>query len=226
MYRHLKALAKRFRKLGAEHANDAWVKRKYVNALLPFEPTDLKSLQGRHNYPHMSSNEVMQEMQSFKVQAKIAQDSRARAIGMQQGASLALKAKVIEHDEDLECEDVSSMDPEELKVVHRDYVALAARTFWKNPSKAKAQVEQKFKSSGYKEGNPKMKTCFNYQDRYHYVAECPYENREEHGGRLILKNASRLPSKKARIASSGEHTIGSSCMLKLVLITAGIPVSS
>ena len=115
---------------------------------------------------------------------------------MQQGASLALKAKVVDHDEDLECEDVSSMDPEELKIVHRDYVALAARTFWKNPSKAKAQVEQKFKSSGYKEGNPKMKTCFNCQDRFHYVAECPYENREEHGGRLILKNASRLPSKK------------------------------
>ena len=41
-----------------------------------------------------------------------------------------------------------------------------------------------------------MKTCVNCQDRYHYVAECPYENREEHGGRLVLKNASKFPSKK------------------------------
>jgi hypothetical protein len=70
-------------------------------------------------------------------------------------------------------------------------VALAAKTFWKNPSKAKAYVDQKYKSSGYKEGNPKMKTCFNCQDKFHYVAQCPYENREEHGGRLILKEASR-----------------------------------
>ena len=104
---------------------------------------------------------------------------------MQQGASLALKAKVVEHNEDQDCEDVSSMDPEELKIAHRDYVALAARTFWKNPSKARAQVEEKFKSSGFKDGNPKMKICFNCQDRFHYVAMCPYENREDHGGRLV-----------------------------------------
>ena len=155
MYQRLKALANAYRDLGAKHVDDTYIKRKYVNALMPFEAADLKSLQGRHNYPQMTSNEVMQEMQSFKVQAKIAQDSRARAIGMQQGASLALKAKVVEHNEDEVCEDVSSMDPEELKIAHRDYVALAARTFWKNPSKAKAQVEQKFKYSGFKEGNPK-----------------------------------------------------------------------
>ena len=104
-------------------------------------------------------------MQAFKVATKNAEDNRARAMGMKQGPSLALKAKVVEHNEDQDCEDVSSMDPEELKIGHRDYVALAARTFWKNPSKAKAQVDEKFKSSGYKEDNPKMKTCFNCQDR-------------------------------------------------------------
>ena len=164
--------------------------------MLPFEPADLKSLQGRHNYPQLTSNEVMQEMQSFKVQAKIAQDSHARAIGIQQGASLDLKAKVVEHNEDQDCEDVSSMDAEELKVAHRDYVALVARTFWKNPSKAKAQVERKFESNGFKEGNPKMKTYFNCQDRYHFMVDCPYENREDHGGMLIRKDASKSPSKK------------------------------
>ena len=36
MYRRLKALAKRFKKLGADHVNDAWVKRKYVKALMHF----------------------------------------------------------------------------------------------------------------------------------------------------------------------------------------------
>ena len=82
MYRRLKSLANAYKALGGPHVDDAWIKRKYVNALLPFEPDDLKSLQGRHDYPQLTSNEVMQEMQYFKVQAKIAQDSRARAIGM------------------------------------------------------------------------------------------------------------------------------------------------
>ena len=55
--------------------DDAWIKRKYVSALMPFESIDLKSLQGRHNYHLMSSNEVMQEMAAFKVAAKNAEDA-------------------------------------------------------------------------------------------------------------------------------------------------------
>ena len=57
MYRRLKAVATTFRDHGASHVDDAWIKRKYVSALVPFEPTDLKSLQGRHNYHLMTSNE-------------------------------------------------------------------------------------------------------------------------------------------------------------------------
>ena len=59
MYRRLKIIATNFKNVGAEHVDDAWIKRKYVNALMPFEPTDLTSLQGRHNYHLLSSNEVM-----------------------------------------------------------------------------------------------------------------------------------------------------------------------
>ena len=86
-----------FRDHGATCVDDAWIKRKYINALLPFEPIDLKSLQGRHNFHSMTSNEVMQEMSAFKVAAKNAQDARARAMGMHKGPSLALKANVVEH---------------------------------------------------------------------------------------------------------------------------------
>ena len=96
MYRRLKAIATTFRDHGAAHVDDAWIKRKYVSALMPFEPTDLKSLQGRHNYHLMTSNEVMQEMAAFKVATKNAEDARARAIGMHKGGNLALKAKVVE----------------------------------------------------------------------------------------------------------------------------------
>ena len=50
----------------------------------------------------MSSNEVMQEMAAFKVDAKNVEDARARAIGMHKGTSLALKAKVVEQEDDEE----------------------------------------------------------------------------------------------------------------------------
>ena len=59
MYLRIKSIATTFRDLGASYVDDAWIKRKYVRALIPFDPTDLKSLQGRHNYHLMSSNEVM-----------------------------------------------------------------------------------------------------------------------------------------------------------------------
>jgi hypothetical protein len=44
----------------------------------------------------MTSNQVMQEMQAFKVATQNAEYARARAIGMQKSANLALKENVIE----------------------------------------------------------------------------------------------------------------------------------
>ena len=108
-----------------------------------FEPTDLKSLQGRHNYHLMSSNEVMQEMVALKVAAKNAEDDRARAIGMHKGTSLALKAKVVEQDEEVEVqEDVSNWHPKDLEDTLKDYIALTSRAFWKSPCKAKELINQ------------------------------------------------------------------------------------
>ena len=148
----------------------------------------------------MTSNEVMQEMQAFKVAAKNAEDSRARAIGMSKGVSHALKAKVVDQEEEEEEEGwvdkSSTMTDEEKRVTHQEYLALAARTFWKSPYKAKTQLEQRAKASSSKDGGGKVRTCFNCQDRYHFVAECPFENREEHGGKLIRKDASKITKKK------------------------------
>ena len=43
MYGRLKVLAKTFYNVVVTYADDAWVKRKYVNALMPFEPIDMKT---------------------------------------------------------------------------------------------------------------------------------------------------------------------------------------
>ncbi|KAK1681657.1 hypothetical protein QYE76_042505 [Lolium multiflorum] len=153
MYRRLKALAISFRDLGATYVDDDWIKRKYINALLPFEPADLRILKNKHNFEQMTSNDVMQEMDAFKVESKIAVDSRARAIGMKRSENLALKAHVcVEDDEDL--------------------------------------METKYE--GHSE-----------ELKHHFIAECPYENREDHGGKLILKDKSKAPRKKPFVKKSG-----------------------
>ena len=95
MFRRLTIIATDFKSVGAEYIDDAWIKRKYVNALMPFESINLNSIKGRESYPCMSSTEVMQEICSFKMATKLANDSRNRAIGMSQGSSKALNAIVV-----------------------------------------------------------------------------------------------------------------------------------
>jgi hypothetical protein len=46
----------------------------------------------------MTSNQVMQEMQAYKVAAQNAEDARAHAMGMQRSSNLALKASVVERE--------------------------------------------------------------------------------------------------------------------------------
>jgi hypothetical protein len=56
MYRRLKAIATTFKNLGAHHIDDEWIK--------------MESVQGKHNFHEMTSNQVMQEIQAYKVAAK------------------------------------------------------------------------------------------------------------------------------------------------------------
>ena len=95
MYRRLKTIATAFSGLGAQHINDAWIKRKYVSALMPFEPVDLKSLQGRHKYHPMTATEVMQEMASFQVQTKLARDKFKLKLNLINSMCLVLLLLVI-----------------------------------------------------------------------------------------------------------------------------------
>ena len=105
IYARLITIAAAFRNVGAHHIDEKWIKEKYVEALWPYEPQDLKTLMGRHNYYEMSSHELMQELQSFKVAEKNANDALKRAMGMAKGESLALKASVVEEDEG--CSEIS-----------------------------------------------------------------------------------------------------------------------
>jgi hypothetical protein len=193
MYRRLLSIATAFGNVGAKHVDDMWIKDKYVDALMPYEPMHIKSLQGRYNYFQMSSNEVMQEMQAFKVAERNAQDSMNRAIGMAKGANLALKADVVEEVEGQEASRASwSMSyPEDLEYHYNDHMAFHARGFWVDPSKAKEDNIKRNNSSDLKSSGPRSRSCFNCGDKFHYITECPFENTKTRGGRLIPKNKAK-----------------------------------
>ena len=186
MYARLITIAAAFRNVGATHIDDKWIKEKYVEALWPHEPQDLKTLQGRHNYYQMTSHELMQELQSFKVAEKNANDALKRAMGIAKGENLALKATVVAEVKSQEIPPHINC-PEEMKHEWSEHMAFAARTFWRDPAKAKEQNYQRNNSSNFKSTGG-ARTCYNCGERFHFVAECPYEPREDHGGRLIPKN--------------------------------------
>jgi hypothetical protein len=131
MYRRLKALAKRFKKLGAEHADDAWVKRKYIQSLMDLEANNLKIIKNKHNYHSMTSNEVMQEIEASTVGTKNALASRNRALGDRKGGNLALKAKVMEREEGEEDDESTSIEwsADDIKYDLNEYLALTAKHF-------------------------------------------------------------------------------------------------
>ncbi|KAK1683684.1 hypothetical protein QYE76_044532 [Lolium multiflorum] len=70
-------------------------------------------------------------------------------------------------------------------------MAFHAKSFWVDPSKAKEDNIKRNNKSGFTSFGPKTRSCYNCDDKRHFIAECPYENRELHNGRLIPKDKSK-----------------------------------
>ena len=72
-------------------------------------------------------------------------------------------------------------------------MALASRQFW---SKKNSRPNfNKNISSGTK-SKQRVRTCYNCGNVSQFVAECPYEKREDNGGKLIRKDkANSFPNK-------------------------------
>ncbi|KAK1626747.1 hypothetical protein QYE76_001062, partial [Lolium multiflorum] len=171
MYRRLITIADAFRKVGAQHIDDFCIKDKYIDCMMPFEPIGVKSLIGREIYPSLTSQQVVHELQGLKVAEQNSLDSRNRAIGMTR----------------------------DLEYHYNGHMAFHEKTFWVDPSKAKEDNIKRNNSSGFKNLGPRARSCYNCGDKRHFIAECPYEHRETHGGRLIPKDKSKdskAPNKK------------------------------
>ncbi|KAK1646900.1 hypothetical protein QYE76_064705, partial [Lolium multiflorum] len=80
---------------------------------------------------------------------------------------------------------------EDLECHYHDHMAFHAKSFWVEPSKAKEDNIKRNHKSGFTSFGPKTRSCYNCDDKRHFIAECPYENRELHNGRLIPKDKSK-----------------------------------
>ena len=123
MYRRLKVLCSTMRDLGAHYVDDKFMKRKFIQALLPFEEQKLNSIKGRTNFHLMTSQEVLSEVIAMTIAKKNAESARARAIGSTK-VNLALKAKAIEVDDD-DDDTSSEWSQEDLKCAFNEHLALA-----------------------------------------------------------------------------------------------------
>ncbi|KAK1696934.1 hypothetical protein QYE76_013631 [Lolium multiflorum] len=198
MYGRLLTVADAFRLIGATHINDSWIKEKYIECMMPFVPIDVKTLVGRECYSSLTSQQVVHEMQALKVLKENSHDSRNRALGMTKGSNLALAVNSVEEVFPQESYRASwSMSyPEDLEHHYHDHMAFHANSFWVDPSKAKEDNIKRNNSRGSTNSGPRTRSCYNCNDKRHFIAECPYENRETHGGRLIPKDKSKVSKDK------------------------------
>ncbi|KAK1607359.1 hypothetical protein QYE76_031032 [Lolium multiflorum] len=193
MYSRLLIVADDFRLIGATHINDSWIKEKYIECMMPYVPIDVKTLVGRECYSSLSSQDAVHEMQALKVLEQNSHDSLNRAIGMSKGNNLALVVNPLEevHPQEQYRASWSMSYPEDLECHYHDHMAFHAKSFWVDPSKAKEDNIKRNHKSGFTSFGPKTRSCYNCDDKRHFIAECPYENRELHNGRLIPKDKSK-----------------------------------
>src|SRR6266699_680389 len=165
------------------------MKRKFVQALLPFMKDTMNSSKADSNFRKMTAHDILQEIVARRISEKNVDDALARARGVR-APNLALKAKLSHQDEASmqEEEEILSGNAEDMKYAHAEHMALAQRAFMKKwrPS-----------SSSKPKDTKRVRTCYNWGNQHHFIAECPYERVEDHNGRLVRKEmkAKLFPSR-------------------------------
>jgi hypothetical protein len=129
------------------------MKRKFVQALLPFMKDTTNLIKGDANFRKMTAHDILQEIVARKICEKNADDALARARGVR-APNLALKAKVSFHEDASLMKEEESMggSPENMKYAHAEHMALAQRAFmkkWKSASPSKPKATSR------------VRTCYN-----------------------------------------------------------------
>ncbi|KAK1682668.1 hypothetical protein QYE76_043516 [Lolium multiflorum] len=198
MYRRLIALAVQMQDLGATFVDYHWIKRKFYNALLPYEEVKLTAIRQSASFRAMTSDEVLSEVIALDISKKNAEDLVARAHNTRK-PNLALKIREREASES--DEDPMEWSPDDLKANYHEHMALAAKSFCdgnktriSRPRRYSPRDSPRNFSKSPREGQ-RGRTCYNCGDKSHFVADCVYERREDNGGRLIRKDKFKSLSK-------------------------------
>ena len=186
---------------GSKDTDDQWIKRKFIRAILPFDTTTTKVIHQRPNFATLTSQEVLNEFISMDILSSTADDAVARHHGTKK-PSLALKAKVVQVSEEEELEEGCLKDT---KYAFNEHMTLASSQFWGN--KKNFNSNSKDKSSGFKPKSQRIRTCFNCGNVSHFITDCPYEKREDHGGKLIRKDKTKSPINKNFAKKKPQHVL-------------------
>jgi hypothetical protein len=178
-HRRLSALQVKLIDLGSTQCDGKWMKRKFIQALLPFIKDTVNSIKGDANFWKMTARDILQEIVAIKIFEKNANDALAQARGVR-APNLALKAKVSYHEEAslMEEGEIMSGSPDDMKYAHAEHMALAQRAFmkkWKSSSPSKPKARSR------------VRTCYNCGNQNYFIVDCPYERVEDHNGRLVCK---------------------------------------
>src|SRR3954471_23042576 len=187
VHRRLVALANDMTDHGSKGTDDDWVKRKFISAMLLYKEHLTQVIRQRPYFRDLTSNQVLDEFVAMEILNDTAKTKITR-LGGPKMQSLALKAKEVQFEEDVDEEDVG---PEDTKYAYNENMALASRQFWSNNKK-----NFKPNASSFKPKGQRIRTCFNCGNVSHFVADCPYEKREDHVGKLIRKDKSKSPLNK------------------------------
>ncbi|KAK1684362.1 hypothetical protein QYE76_045210 [Lolium multiflorum] len=191
--------------LGATFVDDHWIKRKFYNALLPYEEVKLTAIRQNASFRAMTSDEVLREVIALDISKKNAEDLVARALNTRK-PNFALKMK--EYGASESDEDPIEWGPDDLKVNYNEHMALTAKSFWSGnktrssrPRRYSSHDSTKFSFKSPRE-EQKGSSCYNCGNKSHFVVDCIYEKREDNGGKLIRKSKLRSLSKGSSKFSS------------------------
>src|ERR1043165_4438253 len=186
VHQRLVALANDMKDHGSKDTDDDWVKRKFISAMLLYKEHLTQLIRQIPDFCDLTSNQVLDEFVAMEILDATAKTKITRHGGPKM-QSLALRAKEVQFEEDVDEEDVG---PEDTKYAYNEHMALASRQFWSNKKNFKSN------SSSFKPKGQRIRTCFNFGNVSHFVADCPYEKREDHGDKLIQKDKSKSPLNK------------------------------
>jgi hypothetical protein len=77
LHRHLSALQVKLTDLGSFQCDWKWMKRKFIQALLPVHKKTVNSIKGNVNFRLMSAHDILQEIMARKISEKNTDDALA-----------------------------------------------------------------------------------------------------------------------------------------------------